>query len=237
MKKIVMIFGRFNPPTTGHELLVDKSFRLAKKLGAEHAIFTSKTNDPKKNPLSINDKIKFMKLSFPKHKNHIYHPDVIGIRTPAEVLEWLSENGYEELHFMVGSDRVRSFEGMINSMQKKGYTKFKRVVVVSAGERDPDSDDVSGMSASKMRGFVEKDDFDSFEKGTPMNSKDARRMFDKLKEGMKLSESYITEVLKPSDSLEKWIKDFLKSDDPRFDGKSKKKRIEMATAAYYAAQE
>ena len=99
MKKIVMIFGRFNPPTTGHELLVDKSFRLAKKLGAEHAIFTSKTNDPKKNPLSINDKIKFMKLSFPKHKNHIYHPDVIGIRTPAEVLEWLSDNGYEAVSY------------------------------------------------------------------------------------------------------------------------------------------
>ena len=236
-KSLAFTFGRFNPPTTGHELLVDKSFNLAKKLGAEHAIFTSKTNDPKKNPLSINDKIKFMKLSFPEHKNHIYHPDVIGIRTPAEVLEWLSENGYEELHFMVGSDRVKSFEGMINSMQKKGYTKFKRVVVVSAGERDPDSDDVSGMSASKMRGFVEKDDFDSFAKGTPMNSKDAKKMFDKLKEGMNLSESYITEVLKPSDSLEKWIKDFLKSDDPRFDGKSKKKRIEMATAAYYAAQE
>ena len=93
------------------------------------------------------------------------------------------------------------------------------------------------MSASKMRGFVEKDDFDSFLKGTPMKSKDAREMFDKLKEGMKLDESYITEVLKPSDPLEKWIKDFLKSDDPRFDGKSKKKRIEMATAAYYSAQE
>ena len=237
MKKIVIIFGRFNPPTTGHELLVDKSFRHAKKLGAEYAIFTSKSNDPKKNPLSIDDKIKFMKLSFPKHKNRIHHPDVIGIRTPAEVLEWLSENGYEELHFVVGSDRVKSFEGMINSMQKKGYTKFKRVVVVSAGERDPDSDDVSGMSASKMRGFVKKGDFDSFTKGTPMNSKDAKKMFDKLKEGMKLSESYIIEVLKPSDPLEKWIKDFLKSDDPRFKGKSKEKRIEMATAAYYDAQE
>ncbi len=55
-----MIFGRFNPPTTGHKLLVDKSFRLAKKLGAEHAIFTSKTNDAKKNPLSVNDKIKYI---------------------------------------------------------------------------------------------------------------------------------------------------------------------------------
>ena len=88
-----------------------------------------------------------------------------------------------------------------------------------------------------MREFVKKGDFSSFSKGTPMNSKDARKMFDKLKEGMNLSESYITEVLKPSDPLEKWIKDFLKSDDPRFDGKSKKKRIEMATAAYYAAQE
>ncbi len=237
MKKIVMIFGRFNPPTTGHELLVDKSFNLAKKLGAEHAIFTSKTNDPKKNPLSINDKIKFMKLSFPKHKNHIYHPDVIGIKTPADVLEWLSENGYEELHFMVGSDRVKSFEGMINSMQKKGYTKFKRVVVVSAGERDPDADDVSGMSASKMRGFVEKGDFDSFAKGTPMNSKDAKGMFDKLKKGMEMNEqNQITEKLKPSDPIEKWIRDFIDSDDPRFKDKTKEERIEMAKGAYYGAQ-
>ena len=93
------------------------------------------------------------------------------------------------------------------------------------------------MSASKMRGFAKKGDFDSFAKGTPMNSKDAKEMFDKLKEGMKLNETHITEVLKPSDPIEKWIKDFLKSDNSRFKGKSKEKRIEMATAAYYAAQE
>lgn len=232
-----MIFGRFNPPTTGHQLLVDKSFQLAKKLGAEHAIFTSKTNDPKKNPLSINDKIKYMKLSFPKHKNHIYHPDTIGIKTPAEVLEWLSENGYEEVHFMVGSDRVKSFEGMTKSMQDKGYTKFKKMNIVSAGERDPDADDVSGMSASKMREFVKKGDFDSFLQGTPMNSKDAKNMFDDLKKEMKMNEQkQITEKLKPSDPIEKWIRDFIDSDDPRFEGKSKEERIEMAKGAYYGAQ-
>ena len=232
-----MIFGRFNPPTTGHELLVDKSYKLSKRINSDYGIFTSKSNDPKKNPLSIDDKIKFMKLSFPRYKNNIYHPDSIQIKTPANVLEWLSENGYEEVHFMVGSDRVKSFEGMINSMQKKGYTKFKKIVVVSAGERDPDADDVSGMSASKMREFVKRDDFNSFLKGTPMKSKDAEEMFEKLKISMKLDESYVTEVLKPSDPIEKWISDFLKSDDPRFKGKSKEKRREMALAAYFSAQE
>ena len=236
-KKIVMIFGRFNPPTTGHELLVDKSYKLSKKINSDYGIFTSKSNDPKKNPLSIDDKIKFMKKSFPRYKNNIYHPDSIQIKTPANVLEWLSKNGYEEVHFMVGSDRVKSFESMINKMQEKGYTKFKRVVVVSAGERDPDADDVSGMSASKMRSFVKKDDFNSFLKGTPMKSKDAKDMFEKLKSSMKLDESEISEVLKPSDPVEKWISDFVKSDDPRFEGKSKEKRREMALAAYYSAQE
>ena len=236
-KKIVIIFGRFNPPTTGHELLVDKSYKLSKKINSDYGIFTSKSNDPKKNPLSIDDKIKFMKKSFPRYKSNIYHPDSIQIKTPANVLEWLSESGYEEVHFMVGSDRVKSFESMISRMQEKGYTKFKRVVVVSAGERDPDADDVSGMSASKMRGFVKKDDFNSFLKGTPMKSKDAKEMFEKLKSSMKLDESQISEVLKPSDPVEKWISDFVKSDDPRFEGKSKEKRREMALAAYYSAQE
>lgn len=231
-----MIFGRFNPPTTGHELLVDKSYKLSKRINSDYGIFTSKSNDPKKNPLSIDDKIKFMKLSFPRYKNNIYHPDSIQIKTPANVLEWLSENGYEEVHFMVGSDRVKSFEGMINSMQKKGYTKFKKIVVVSAGERDPDADDVSGMSASKMRDFVKKDDFDSFLKGTPMKSKDAKAMFDKLKSGMNIQESQIIEVLKASDPIEKWISDFIKSDNPRFKDKTKKERIEMAKGAYWAAQ-
>jgi len=195
MKKVVMIFGRFNPPTTGHKLLVDKSFKLAKKLGAEHAIFTSKTNDAKKNPLSVNDKIKYMKLSFPKHRKHIHHPDTIGTRSPAEVLEMLSERGYEEVYFMVGSDRVKSFEGMTKSMQDKGYTKFKKIEIVSAGERDPDADDVSGMSASKMRKFVLDDDFDSFSQGTPMNTKDARNMFDDIKKGMKLNENNLEKIL------------------------------------------
>lgn len=195
MKKVVMIFGRFNPPTTGHKLLVDKSFKLAKKLGAEHAIFTSKTNDAKKNPLSVNDKIKYMKLSFPKHSKHIHHPDDIGTRSPAEVLEMLSEKGYDEVYFMVGSDRVKSFEGMTKSMQDKGYTKFKKIEIISAGERDPDADDVSGMSASKMRKFVLDDDFESFSQGTSMKRKEAKNMFDDIKKGMKLNENNLEKML------------------------------------------
>jgi hypothetical protein len=46
----------------------------------------------------------------------------------------------------------------------------------------------------------------------------------------------LSEILKKSDPVGDWIRDFIDSDNSRFAGKSKKERINMALGAYYAAQ-
>ena len=49
-------------------------------------------------------------------------------------------------------------------------------------------------------------------------------------------EGAIDEKLKPSMGVQSYIKDFTKSDDPKFEGESKKERIKRAVAAFYQAK-
>lgn len=49
-------------------------------------------------------------------------------------------------------------------------------------------------------------------------------------------EAQIQEVLSKDASAGEWIHDFVHSDNPKFAGKSKEKRKQMALAAYYAKQ-
>ena len=118
-------------------------------------MFTGKTNDPKKNPLEYKDKITFLRAMFP-HMNIMDNP---AIRTPWEALEELGKQ-YDEVVMVVGSDRKDDFEQQMRPYLKDfGIEKFS---IVSSGERDADSNDVSGMSASKARAFARAGDFKSF---------------------------------------------------------------------------
>ena len=56
------------------------------------------------------------------------------------------------------------------------------------------------------------------------------------REMQKESVEYIEEKLTAADPASEWIKDFVASDNPKFEGKSKKERINMALGAYYAAK-
>ena len=102
-KKAVFTFGRFNPPTKGHARLMDVVKNSS--AGADHYVFTGKTNDPKKNPLQYKDKITFLRAMFP-HMNIMDDP---AIRTPWEALEELGKQ-YDEVVMVVGSDRKQDFE-------------------------------------------------------------------------------------------------------------------------------
>ena len=139
MKTIVFTFGRMNPPTSGHELLVSKLKKTALRKSADVAIYLSQSQDPKKNPLSYLDKVRYAKVAFgPIVK-------VSKARTVIEVLKEL-DTKYDNIIMVVGSDRVQNFEQLLNKYNQKEYT-FDSIEVVSAGARDPDADDVSGMSA------------------------------------------------------------------------------------------
>lgn len=182
-KTIVFAFGRFNPPTTGHQLLVQFVKKLAKQNRADHVIYASRSQDPKKNPLSVEAKIKYLNLMFPD--THFVGANDEQ-RTFIEVAKYLNTR-YKNLIMVAGSDRVPEYQRILAKYNGDLFN-FDSVKVVSAGERDPDADDTSGMSASKMRAFASKGDFDSFKQGLPttMREIDARRLMNDVRQGMGL---------------------------------------------------
>jgi len=199
MKKVVMAFGRMNPPTTGHEKLVAKIKSEARKNRATPMLFLSHSQDKKKNPLSYEDKIKYTKKAF---GNIVQKTNA---RTIIEVAKLL-EKKYDELIVIGGSDRVADFQKLLDQYNGKEYA-FEKITVVSAGERDPDSDDVSGMSASKLRHLAATGKVKEFKAGLPArlrSSKDGKEMYDKIREAAGITEDMtLDEVLNLQQRLKK----------------------------------
>ena len=162
-KSIAFTFGRFNPPTSGHEKLINK---VASVRADTFKIYLSRSNDPKKNPLSPRTKLTHMKMMFPRYSRNI---EINTTNMILDIASKLHRQGFTEIFMVVGSDRVREFETILNKYNdvrsRHGYYNFDNINVLSAGERDPDSEGVSGMSASKMRDAASKDDFNTFKKG------------------------------------------------------------------------
>lgn len=162
-KHAVMAFGRMNPITSGHQKLVDTAKAIAQKVGGKAVIILSHTQDKKKNPLSPAQKVKFAKNAF---------PGVTFKSSNSESPNFLSQaadlykSGVTHLHMVGGSDRVAEFKRLLNTYNGDLFN-FKKIEVHSAGERDPDSEGVTGISASKMREFATQGKFASFKKGAP----------------------------------------------------------------------
>lgn len=201
-KSLAFTFGRFNPPTIGHEKLINK---VASIRTDDYRIYLSRSEDPKKNPLSPRDKLSIMKKMFPRHARKIQ------INTTNMILDIASDlhkQGFTEIFMVVGSDRVREFETILNKYNdvksRHGYYNFDNINVVSAGERDPDAEGAVGMSASKMRAAASKNDLDSFRKGLPRGV-DAGAIMKQVRKGMNLSANYMyMKNLKPVASLEEF---------------------------------
>ena len=166
-KAVVFAFGRFNPPTIGHELLFKVVQKLAKSHNAAHVIYASRTQDKKKNPLTVDKKVKYLKLMF-KGMNFVAAND--EERTFLEAVKSLNSK-YKNLIMVAGSDRVAEYEKLLNTYNGKNF-HYDTIQVVSAGERDPDADDASGMSASKMRTLATKGNYTEFKKGLPSTVRD-----------------------------------------------------------------
>ena len=186
----VFTFGRFNPPTTGHEKLIDALAREQKKNpGAPMYVFPSHSNDPKKNPLPHALKVAYMKKMFRKYAKNI---TVSSARNVFEVATFLHNKGHRAVVMVVGSDRVAEFDRLLNEYNgvqgRHGYYGFDNIEVVSAGERDPDAEGVEGMSASKMRAAAVEGDYDSFKQGLPAGFKDGERLFRDVRKNMGLRE-------------------------------------------------
>lgn len=181
-KSVVLAFGRMNPPTIGHEKLVDKIRSVAKEKGASPQLYLSHSQDPKKNPLDYNNKIKFLRKAF---------GSIVQKSDDKNILHILkSLNGkYENVYIIAGSDRVPEFSNLANRYNGKDYT-FKKIEIISAGDRDADSTDaVASMSASKLRGLAQKGDFETFKTGLPKKLQPmAKSVYDTIRNKMNINE-------------------------------------------------
>jgi len=188
---VVFTFGRFNPPTVGHEKLITAVETVAKNKGGDYFIYASMSQDPKKNPLDHGTKTAYLQKMFPKHKKSIMANT--KSRTAIDVAVELFKKGYTNLIMVVGSDRVDDFKALITKYNgveaKHGFYDYDSINVVSAGERDPDAEGVEGMSASKMRAAAVNGDFQSFRMGTPKSLSDAdtKKLFNEIRKGMRLA--------------------------------------------------
>ena len=189
---IVFTFGRFNPPTIGHEKLIEKVASIA---GSNpYRIYPSHTQNPKKDPLPWTLKVAYMRWMFPKHRKNIIAAS--KMKTAIIIAEALYKEGFKNLIMVVGSDRVQEFSTLLNryndAPDKKGKQlfKFDSVKVVSAGERDPDSEGIGGMSASKMRVAAADGDKDAFMTGLPkgFETKRAEKLYRVVRDNMGIRE-------------------------------------------------
>ncbi len=184
---LTVAFGRFNPPTTGHQKLLDTVASSSDE--DDYIIVPSRSNDPKKNPLDTKTKVSVMKKMFPKHSGKIVDDE--NNRTIFDVLKKAHTDGYAGVRIVGGSDRVSEFEKLTNNYNKKLYD-FDSIEITSAGDRDPDSDSVEGMSASKQRKAAAEGDFESFMKGVPssMKEKEAKNLYNMIRKGMNVKEGW-----------------------------------------------
>ena len=185
-------FGRFNPPTSGHEKLLQAARKAA--AGGQLKIYPSRSQDPKKNPLDPDMKISYMKKMFSDFEEEIINDS--EMKTIFDVLSTAFEDGYKNVNIIVGADRQAEFENLAQKYNGELYD-FDNIRVISAGVRDSDAEGVEGMSASKLRKAVLDDDMVAFKKGTPKGLKDAdvQALFDAVRTGMnakkkKVKESY-----------------------------------------------
>jgi len=204
----VIVFGRFNPPTIGHEKLLKAAATQAKREGADLAIYPSRTQDKKKNPLDPKTKIGFMKTMFPDYEENIF--DDNKARTIFDVLSAKYSVGYKSVTIMVGQDRLAEFQGLAQKYNGSEMYDFEEIKVVSAGARDPDADDVSGMSASKLRAHAAENDFNAFSKGVPnkMTVIQKKEMFNSVRKSMNINEELwkIAPKFDPESLRESYVK-------------------------------
>lgn len=186
---LTIAFGRFNPPHLGHLQLMDTAAASAEGEGSDYLIVPSRSQDPKKNPLDPDTKVSLMRQMFPQHSERIMND--ANTKTIFDVLKKAHNDGYTNVRIVGGADRVKEFDKLANNYNGNLYA-FDNIEVVSAGDRDPDSEGVEGLSASRMRLAAAEGDFKTFRLGMPpeMRPKDARAVFDTVRQSMGIQESW-----------------------------------------------
>lgn len=181
-KHVAFCFGRMNPPTIGHEQLLN----TLKKVGGEYQVFLSQSQDPKKNPLDYATKIKFVKAMFPEHAAKVVED--ASLNTVVKVASYLYSKGYNAVTFVAGTDRLEDMKKLLeayNGVEGKahGYYKFEVLDFVSSGDREDGVEGVAGISASGARSAAANNNLEKFKETTGSNEL-AQSLFDAVRKGM-----------------------------------------------------
>ena len=193
---VVFAFGRYNPPTLGHEAVFQTVINTARSKGAEHTIFISATQKPKTDPLSFQYKLNYLKKTY----TGVNFNGDDTIRTIVQSLQELMSRGYKNVTMVAGSDRANEFKAFLdqynNKPDKKGNIPFQfgSIDVVSSGERDPDGEGISGISASGARAAAVAGDQATFMK--MVNAKFGGELYTELRKSMGVKEQVATNTEK-----------------------------------------
>ena len=185
---VVVVVGRFNPPSKNHQQLLKAGFAQAKRKGFEYRIYPSRIQDSISNPLNPALKISYMKSMFPEYGDYII--DSEDAKTIFDILESLYGDGYSDVILVVGQERLGEFQSLVHKAEGQGY-EFSSLEVITAGVKDPDSEIESPGSSALMKAAVAMNDFYKFEAGLPteMDSEEKKELFNTLKKTMKVNES------------------------------------------------
>jgi hypothetical protein len=176
----VFAFGRFNPPTIGHQKLLDKVKSMTKQVNGKGYVFLSQKQNNKTDPLNFKEKQNYIQM---------FYPDIVigdpGVKTIIQALQKIQAEGRTRIVMVAGSDRVAEFQKLLNQYNGKpdkqgnDLYKFDSIDVVSAGERDPDQEGASGASASKARDLANKGQEHEFSK-IIMGGNTGKKLYDIL---------------------------------------------------------
>lgn len=190
-KVLYATFGRYNPPHLGHLKVFNRLKSLADSDNADYLIYSSQSQDNKKNPLDYDTKIKFLRKMFPEFARHFVSNK--SIKNALQIATAAHDEGYNRFVFVVGGDRIADFKKLLSDYNGKagahGLYNFKTIEVKSAGERDPDSEGVDGMSSSKLKAAAVEGDIDKFMLGMPRGFKEATALYNAVRSGLGVKES------------------------------------------------
>lgn len=189
-KTLYFVWGRMNPPTAGHEKLLD--FLKEKAGNNPFRIYLTQSEDNSKNPIPYIDKVKFARKGFPQYARQI----VLNkkIKTIFDALTSFYDEGFTDIVIVAGEDRIREYEITLSKYNGKkarhGFYNFKTIQVLSAGKRDPESAGVEGVSGTKLRGYVKANDFTKFSQYMPkrLSNADTKAVYNAVRKGLGLKE-------------------------------------------------
>jgi hypothetical protein len=189
-KTLYFVWGRMNPPTAGHEKLLD--FLKAKAGNNPFRIYLTQSEDNKKNPIPFMQKVKFARKGFPQYARQIMMDK--KLKTIFDAMTAFYNEGFKRVVIVAGSDRVREYEITLSKYNGKkarhGFYNFERISVMSAGNRDPESKGVEGVSGTKLRGYAEDGDFTKFAQYMPkrLSNAESKQVYNAVRKGIGLKE-------------------------------------------------